>query len=93
MMASKNHDEYCKYKHTVTTGCCHMTADCEECKSIWSAATIAMQEKLNNASASNQQLRAEIAAIVKRCKIDPKAYRHYLISEYDLCRLVEISAE
>lgn len=39
-MATKyeNHDEFCRAKHLLTTGNCHMKIDCAECKEIWNAA-------------------------------------------------------
>ena len=47
-MAAKNHEEFCKSKHLLTTGNCHMVAECEECKEIWEAATNAKEENFNS---------------------------------------------
>ena len=38
------------------------------------------------------QLKAEIAAIAKRCTIAPKSLRHHLILDTDLERLIKLSA-
>jgi hypothetical protein len=42
-MTAKNHDEFCKSKHMITTGNCHMATMCEECKEIWEAAIASLQ--------------------------------------------------
>lgn len=42
----KAHDDFCKTKHSLTTGNCHMKIDCEECKEIWNAATEAIVSTL-----------------------------------------------
>lgn len=31
----QKHEDFCKAKHLLTTGNCHMRIDCEECKEIW----------------------------------------------------------
>ena len=38
-MAAKSHEEFCAQHHLITTGNCHMVAECEECLEIWNAAT------------------------------------------------------
>lgn len=38
MPTFKNHLEFCKSKHLLTTGNCHMKIFCEECQEIWEAA-------------------------------------------------------
>jgi hypothetical protein len=50
-MAAKNHDEFCKSMHLLTTGNCHMLAECEECKEIWNAAIAAEALKPSHNSA------------------------------------------
>ena len=42
-MAAKNYDEFCEQHHLLTTGNCHMIAECEECREIWNAATEAVE--------------------------------------------------
>jgi len=37
-MTFKSQEEFCKSKHLLTTGNCHMVATCEECQEIWHAA-------------------------------------------------------
>lgn len=44
-MAAKNHEEFCKNEHQLTTGCCHRAIECEDCKIVWEAATKAAEEK------------------------------------------------
>jgi len=64
MVSAKNHDEYCKSKHSLCTGNCHMKIDCEECKNIWRAATIAAEEKTTAAQpADAQQVNTAIALL------------------------------
>lgn len=34
----KDHADFCKQKHDITTGHCHMEVECGECNEIWNAA-------------------------------------------------------